>query len=140
LVLADGHHRFETACNYREQLRDAGEPVGGAGQILSLVVELSEDELWIDAVHRLVTLPDGVDVRARLADAFTVIDAGANTPEAVEHLQRRMQDEGGLGLVDRAGLALAIPRGKIAEVALVAEPEAVRATDAAVVETMVVPR
>ena len=27
IVLADGHHRFETACNYRDELRAAGEPV-----------------------------------------------------------------------------------------------------------------
>jgi uncharacterized protein (DUF1015 family) len=79
LVLADGHHRFETACNYREQLRAEGAEVGGANAIMTLVVELSEDELWIDAIHRLVTVPDGVDVRAALADAFTIEPLGPNS-------------------------------------------------------------
>jgi hypothetical protein len=51
-----------------------------------------------------------------------------------------MRDAGALGLVDRRGVALARPRPDVVAPALEAEPEAVRGTDAALVETVVVPR
>ncbi len=59
LVLADGHHRFETAINYRNQLRDASDDPGsvrhdGAAAIMTFVVELADDELCIEPIHRLI--------------------------------------------------------------------------------------
>jgi uncharacterized protein (DUF1015 family) len=123
VVLADGHHRFETACNYRNQHRD-----GGADAIMALVVELAEDELCIEPIHRTVDLPDAVDLRSRLADAFTVRDAGANTPENIEALEQTMRSERALGLVDAHGLALAIPLARTEDI------------DSGLVEELVVPR
>ncbi len=140
VVLADGHHRFETACAYRDELRAAGRDVGGADQIMMLVVELVDDELDIEPIHRLLDLPADVDFRARLADAFDVVDAGAYTEERVDALQARMAAEHTLGLVDRAGLALAVPQPDARAAALADENATVASTDAAVVETMVKPR
>jgi uncharacterized protein (DUF1015 family) len=140
LVLADGHHRFETALNYREERRAAGATDGGAAAIMALVVELADDELRVRPIHCLLPrLADGVDVRAALAPAFVVTDAGPNTAEGVVALQRRMRDEGGLGLVDRDGLALARPRPEAVDAPLAGLPEPVRHVDAAVFEQVVVP-
>jgi len=140
LVLADGHHRFETACTYRDERRAAGEPVDGAGAIMMLVVELAEDELDIEPIHRLVDLPAGIDFRARLADAFDLVDMGAYSAEAVGTVQARMAADHGLGLVDRGGFAIAIARPELRASALAGEHPAVAATDAAVVEALVSPR
>jgi uncharacterized protein (DUF1015 family) len=140
LVLADGHHRFETACNYCNELRAQGVDPGGAGAIMMFVVELVDDELCIGPIHRLVDVPPAIDVRARLADAFDVRDAGANTPEGVDALERAMPAHGALGLVDGRGLALAVPHAAARAEALTGEHPAVAATDAAVIEAMVVPR
>jgi uncharacterized protein (DUF1015 family) len=140
LVLADGHHRFETATNFRNQLREQGTDPGGAAAIMAFVVELSEHELCIDAIHRLVTVPDGVDVRAALADAFDIEPVGPNTSDVVDALESRMRETGALGLVDREGVALAHPREAVVAPALANEPEVVRNTDAALVEAVVVPR
>jgi hypothetical protein len=79
-------------------------------------------------------------VRALLADAFDVRDAGANTPEGVDALTVAMRDEHGLGLVDTHGLALAIPKPDARATVLVDEHPAVAGTDAAVIEALVVPR
>lgn len=136
LVLADGHHRFETALAYREELRAAGAEPGGAGAIMAFVVELADDQLCIEAIHRLLSVPAGLDLRAALADAFDVRPAGPNTPEAVDELLRRMGNEGGIGLVDDAGLALLVP----SEPALAPQGDAVASTDAALVERAVLPR
>jgi uncharacterized protein (DUF1015 family) len=139
LVLADGHHRFETATNYRNELAAAGESVDGAGAIMCFVVELEDDELCIAPIHRLVDLPPATDLRGALADTFDITDAGAITPEGVEALETTMAETRGLGLVDRAGLALAVPRADARASALAGEHPAVAATAAAVVEAMVVP-
>lgn len=55
VLLADGHHRYQTACNYARQCREenGGEP-GPYDLVLAFVVELSEEELSIRAIHRLV--------------------------------------------------------------------------------------
>jgi uncharacterized protein (DUF1015 family) len=140
LVLADGHHRFETACNYRNELREQAIDPGGADAIMTFVVELVDDELCIEPIHRLVHLPPATDVRARLADGFEIRDLGANTPEGVDALEEAMRDQHALGLVDSRGLALAIPRPAERAEALADEHPAVAATDAAVIEAMVVPR
>ncbi|MGQ0824799.1 MAG: DUF1015 family protein [Actinomycetota bacterium] len=140
LVLADGHHRFETAANYRNELRAAGEPVGGAGAIMALVVELVDDELCIEPIHRVAELPVGIDVRARLADAFVIEDAGSITPENVDALVREMATRHALGVADAGGLGLAIPRRDVRDAALADEHPVVAGTDAAIVETLVVPR
>ena len=139
LVLADGHHRFETALNYRNELRAAGAAPGSADAIMTFVVELADDELCIEPIHRLIEAP-GTDVRARLADAFDVRDAGANTTDGIDALERAMQVEHGIGLVDDRGLALAVPHAAARAAGLADEHPAVAATDAAVIESLVVPR
>jgi hypothetical protein len=81
-----------------------------------------------------------VDLRDRLADAFDVIDLGPYAADAVAGVQARMLADGGLGLVDAAGFAIAIARPEIRASALAGEHPAVAATDAAVVEALVRPR
>jgi uncharacterized protein (DUF1015 family) len=128
LVLADGHHRFETAINYRNELRNAGAPVGDADAIMTFVVELVDDELCIEPIHRLLDVPAGIVIRERLADAFDIRAAGPVTHEGVDALESRMRRERALGLADAHGLALLIPRDRTTDV------------DAGVVEEQLVPR
>ena len=139
VVLADGHHRFETGIAYRDELRAAGEEPGGAGAIMAFVVELAEDQLDVRPIHRLIHGLRGSDLRRALADAFTVTDAGPNSPEGVDVLRRRMHDERALGLVDGDGLALAVPERARVDEALASLPDPVRGVDAAVFEHLVVP-
>ena len=70
VVVADGHHRWETARNYlREHPGDVG-----AERVLALVVELSPEELEVRAIHRLVTsLPRGVRLSDALESWFEVV-------------------------------------------------------------------
>jgi uncharacterized protein (DUF1015 family) len=140
LVLADGHHRFETALAYRDELHSRGEPTAGADGIMTLVVELADEQLSVQPIHRLITgLRHPADLRLALERAFTVVDAGSNTPGAVAALRRRMQADGALGVVDGAGLALAIPRPEALDAALAQFDEPVRHVDSAIFEGLVVP-
>jgi uncharacterized protein (DUF1015 family) len=132
LVLADGHHRFETACAYRTEHPD--DPAAAA--IMCLVVELSESELWVAPIHRLI--PDGVE-RDALAEVFTITDAGPNTSAGVRALERAMAETAAMGLVDADGLALMVARPEVVAPALAVEAPEARAADAAVFEVAIVP-
>ncbi|MGH9040949.1 MAG: DUF1015 family protein [Acidimicrobiia bacterium] len=97
-VIADGHHRYETALAYAQE-----HP--GADRILALVVELAPDQLNVRPIHRIL-LGAGSDLRERLAGVATLTPAGPNTPEALRDLLALMDGAEALGLVDSEGLAL----------------------------------
>jgi uncharacterized protein (DUF1015 family) len=139
VVLADGHHRFETACAYRDERAAAGVADPQAGRVMAFVVELADDELSVHPIHRLVGGLDGLDVRQALAASFTVADAGANTPEGVARLRGRMRDESGLGLVDQRGLALLHPLPAAHDARLASVPEPLRAVDSTRFDAVVRP-
>ena len=71
VVIADGHHRYETSLAYRREREAADGRAGDAEATLAYVVELVEDELTVRAIHRLVDgLPEGTDPVAALAPWF----------------------------------------------------------------------
>jgi uncharacterized protein (DUF1015 family) len=131
LVLADGHHRYETSSAYRDE-RGAGD--AGAAFIMMLVVELADEQLCVHAIHRLLTGVGNHDLRRALARSFVVRDAGPNTPDGVGALEADMHARGALGLVDRSGLALLEPLPAL-DVAMAALPDALHEVDAARFDT-----
>ncbi|HVM08777.1 MAG TPA: DUF1015 domain-containing protein [Acidimicrobiales bacterium] len=104
VLIADGHHRFEVGNAYREE---RGPDDAGAQRILALVVELSEEQLSVRAIHRLISgLPDGFDLAAALEPHFDVFPT-----EAIdESILRRMDDAGALALQTTNGTWLLRPR------------------------------
>lgn len=54
LYIADGHHRYETAINYRNWRREQGLPAGDADYIMMMVVEMSHPGLTVFPTHRLL--------------------------------------------------------------------------------------
>jgi uncharacterized protein (DUF1015 family) len=76
IVIADGHHRFETALTYQAQRQaEAADPGSDHAYdlVLALVVELVEDQLSVQAIHRLVSgLPNDFDLVAALARHFVL--------------------------------------------------------------------
>ena len=126
LVLADGHHRFETARAYQAERAD--DP--GAATVLTLVVELDEAMLDVRPIHRLVH-GGPPDLRQRLAGSFRVEPAGPNTVGGVRELQERAGHQRGLGVVDRDGLAWLSPSADTLALADRSLPTELRDVDAA---------
>jgi len=126
LVLADGHHRFETACAYRDEHPD--DPAAQA--IMTFVVGLDDDQLDVRAIHRLAHGAPP-DLRARLGGLVDLQDAGPNTPDGVRNLTTQMSQRGALGLVDRDGLALLTPTALAVEHISRELPTELRDVDAA---------
>ncbi|MCU1461528.1 MAG: hypothetical protein JWO37_1603 [Acidimicrobiales bacterium] len=103
IVIADGHHRYETALAYRDE---AGTPE--ADLLMAYVVELADEQLTVRPIHRLISgLPDGVDLLDTLAAHFDVFDAG---PATSDTLAPRMADAGALALVTASGAFLLKPK------------------------------
>ena len=136
LVLADGHHRFETACTYRDE-RPADDT--GAGAIMALVVELAPEQLCVRAIHRLLNGLGSLRIRDALAPVFEVRGAGANDAAGVAALEAAMRREHALGLVDSDGLALLVPTPELDR--RVADlPAPLRGVDAARFDAGVLPQ
>ena len=115
-----------TSCARRAQ------PVGGAGAIMMLVVELVDDELDIEPIHRLIDLPRRRRTSATGLPTRSTSSTSARTrPTPSPRMQTRMLAERGLGVVDRDGFAIAIPQPEARAAALAGEHPAVAATDAA---------
>jgi uncharacterized protein (DUF1015 family) len=138
VVLADGHHRFETANNYRRERRAAGIDDPGDDAIMTLIVELAPNQLCVRAIHRLLTGVTDVNLRDALGGPFFVHAAGPKTPEGVAALEVAMRDGGGLGLVDHEGLALLMPTAEL-ELALTELPVELRDVASAAFDVGVLP-
>lgn len=82
IFIADGHHRYETACNYRRWLAEQGQlpsATAAANFVLMMFVAMSDPGLAILPTHRLVSGFAGLaadGVRAALGPGFAVEDVG----------------------------------------------------------------
>lgn len=103
VVVADGHHRYETSLAYRGEREAADGDAGPAAATMAYVVELVEDELTVHAIHRLLRgLPADLD----LVDALSPWFEDAGPVPADRPVTGTMVDKGCLTLVlpDRAVL------------------------------------
>ncbi len=113
VVLADGHHRYETARTYQAECRQAngGRP-GPHDLVLALVVELSEDQLTVGAIHRTISgLPEGFDLVGALSAWFDVVRAGAADARTLGALA----DSSALALVTGGRAYLLLPHAEVLE-------------------------
>ncbi len=112
VLIADGHHRFETSLAYREERREVDgiypEAGGGYDATLAYVVELAEEQLTVLPIHRLIAgLPDGTDLPGALEPWFDVFETPTDDDAS---LPARMVDAGALCLVSTGGRWLLRPR------------------------------
>ena len=132
LLIADGHHRYETARVYAEE-------IGGEGPhryVLACLVALQDPGLTVFPTHRLAT---GLDASRRAAlDAALERDWVAEdvTPEALDDLTPA--DPVRLGFYDgRRAQILTLRDPSLADAALPGRADAYRRLDTAVLEALV---
>jgi uncharacterized protein (DUF1015 family) len=143
ILIADGHHRYETAVAYREERRAAdGDPEGDRPYdfILMCLCNLRDEGLAIYPTHRVVMSHRDVD--RRFTQAFSIRELPAGTPAAVVEAE--------LNEIPIDTIAFAVWRGS-QHPAMIAElsdpsaamlgmpgvPAAVRSIDAAVLQALV---
>ncbi|MDQ6796912.1 MAG: DUF1015 domain-containing protein, partial [Actinomycetota bacterium] len=107
VVIADGHHRYETALAWQAEVRAASaDREGDHDLVLAYLVELAPEQLSVGPIHRAVSaLPADFDPVAALNGQFDLTDGGAPDPG----LAGRMTSAGALGLVAQGRVWLARP-------------------------------
>lgn len=105
VVIADGHHRYETSLQYRDEHRVRHGLGTAADLTMTYIVELVADELTVQPIHRLVD-GAGDGLIDALAEFFTVDDHDQFGADAVE----RIVTAGGMGLITPSGSFLLRPR------------------------------
>ncbi|HEY2838306.1 MAG TPA: DUF1015 domain-containing protein [Pirellulales bacterium] len=101
VFIADGHHRYETACNYRDELAAGGAlpPGHPANFVLMMCVGMSDPGMVVLPTHRLFRgLPKltGAQLIERLGDAFSTRLAGEGA-DLAQTIWRQIEDEGDQG-------------------------------------------
>ncbi len=113
LVVADGHHRYETAQTYHRDSHGNGAPPG-SDQVMALVVELAADQLEVGPIHRALSgLPDGLDLVDAFSSWFDVTRAG----DFDERTTGALGQSGALALVMASGAWLLSPKDGTPEAA-----------------------
>jgi uncharacterized protein (DUF1015 family) len=102
--VADGHHRYETACNYRDWLTEQHGPLPPehpANFVLMMCVSMSDPGMIVLPTHRLFIGPPPMtsdELIARLGDNFTTRIAGEG-PDLAEMVWDEMEVEGEQGVL-----------------------------------------
>ncbi|MCU1369176.1 MAG: hypothetical protein JWO77_370 [Ilumatobacteraceae bacterium] len=110
LVIADGHHRYETSLAYRDERRAADGTGGEADATLCYVVELSDEQLTVRPIHRLVAGLAHLDLPDALAALPGSARVGTATADEVAdgRVLLRMDELGAIAVVGRDGDAVLV--------------------------------
>jgi uncharacterized protein (DUF1015 family) len=134
LLIADGHHRYETARVYADEI--GGE--GGHRYVLMCLVSLQDPGLTIFPTHRLLTGLDDerrVALREAIRRDWDMEDVGEDELEPGVGGDGRVRI-GYLDAFHQRALRLTLKDPAIAEAALPGKPDAYRRLDTAVTEAL----
>ncbi|MDD3468475.1 MAG: DUF1015 domain-containing protein [Thermoguttaceae bacterium] len=107
IFIADGHHRYETACNYAAQQRDAGRDANHPSQfVMMMFIAMDDDGLIVLPTHRLFRqVPDltAEELTEKLGNYFECRDGGTGAEMAREVWEEIevTEDQGLIGLYTR---------------------------------------
>jgi uncharacterized protein (DUF1015 family) len=93
LVIADGHHRYETALAYREEQRAGARPDPAAEFVMATFVRMEADGLLILPTHRVVHGLQGFDWERFLASAREWFAVEEWSGTAASRDPARLQDQ-----------------------------------------------
>jgi uncharacterized protein (DUF1015 family) len=98
LYIADGHHRYETACNYRDELAEKQVLPGDhpANYALMMFVSMHDDGMIVLPTHRLFRgLPEYSvkDLQSKLGECFDLTIMGNGADKADEVWQQIVVDD-----------------------------------------------
>lgn len=109
MYVADGHHRYETACNYRDELAAKGtlDPSHPANYVLTMFVSMNDPGMIVLPTHRLfrgLAEMDCGQLAATLGECFTTRIAGEG-PDLADAIWQEIEiedDQGTIGFYTAA--------------------------------------
>jgi uncharacterized protein (DUF1015 family) len=100
VLIADGHHRYGVSRSYRDEVREATGRTDTAAELtLAFVNELIEEQLSVEAIHRLYANIEVADLARALARSFELIPTDRPSSDTLA----AMAVEGFLVLFTREG-------------------------------------
>ena len=95
LYIADGHHRYETALNYRNYCRENGIGDGGEDYVMMMLVDMEHDGLVVLPTHRLVRDLASFDKEKILSDCREYFEVTEESDvNKAESKLKELYDEG----------------------------------------------
>jgi uncharacterized protein (DUF1015 family) len=115
VVIADGHHRYETAVRYQAERRAANDGApGDFDLVMAFIVELAEDQLSVGPIHRTIAgAPPDLDLAEAFQPWFDTTQAGPAEHQVLE----AVASSEALALVAPGGVWLLSPRQEAYEAA-----------------------
>lgn len=108
IYIADGHHRYETACNYRDQLAEEGklDVSHPANHVLMMCISMNDPGMIVLPTHRLFRgIPElsSQDLASKLKSCFDVetFDGEGESDSVADTLWSEIEvmgDQGSIGL------------------------------------------
>jgi uncharacterized protein (DUF1015 family) len=103
VFIADGHHRYETSCKYRDQVYDSGilSATHPANYTLMMFVAMEDPGLIVMPTHRLFRgVPEmtGGELAAKLGECFTCRVVGEG-PDFAPQVWEEIETEGNQGAI-----------------------------------------
>lgn len=127
LYIADGHHRYETAIDYRDELRQDGsdsEEKAGHEYVMMMIVNADGGGLTVLPTHRMVRLvekPELASIRSEVERLFEVTEFAVGNPKetAAKAMESIADHPEGIALVWPEAVWTLIPKDKSAILAAI---------------------
>ena len=142
LYIADGHHRYETALNYRNYCRENGIGDGGEDYVMMMLVDMEHDGLVVLPTHRLVRDLESFDKEKILNDCKEYFDVSEESDVSnAESKLKELYDEGKKAFAfysgDKGYNLLVLRDEKVIEELLPNKSKATQGLDVTVLHTLV---
>ena len=151
LIIADGHHRYETALNYSKEhapaalprtehnANELSQPPYPEAAVMMTFVNMDSDGLVILPTHRVVHSLSGFDPAAfaRASEQFFTVDKLSDSPAASYIDTLRRQTGTAFVAITRSGAFLLRSKPDAAEAAMAALPENQRQLDLSHLHTII---
>ena len=142
LYIADGHHRYETALNYRNYCRENGIGDGGEDYVMMMLVDMEHDGLVVLPTHRLVRDLESFDKEKILNDCKEYFDVSEESDVSnAESKLKELYNEGKKAFAfysgDKGYNLLVLKDEKVIEKLLPNKSKATQGLDVTVLHTLV---
>ncbi len=100
LIIADGHHRYETALHYQAEHAVTSDDLSlqPYDYLMTFVVELTKEELVVQAIHRLIS---GLESNFDFEDALSSNFEFSSGPDSPIELERNLHLHNSMGLITK---------------------------------------
>lgn len=144
LYIADGHHRYETALNYRDRLREQSVYMPGADYVMMMLVDMEDPGLVVFPTHRVIHGLEGFDPAALLETCgkwFEISPSGGR-PETEAALEEHYRaGRHAFGFYDGRGWqVLALRNSSVMDPLLPEKSPAYRQLDVTILHSLVLER